>query len=1014
LDNCIDVFQVPQGCTPGDACDVNNLTAQHKVLGDLAHDDQDYTFSVVGINQNFRPVNLDVCTPELITAKTNCGTDTTDIIHDTDSPLNDPTNNISNTFTADVRSFGPIQNDYSPPGTPLGASPIPCDATTPCPPTAALPDTGGSAPATCDTTQGICVAAAWTRDYHGSGAVWREYSRLVQHDMNAQYVALHANNAALHKAWHDPSCYFPIGCLDATGTPMPSTPLKPTSQPSTCGAAGGSWSVLPNMEMPPPNTACTTDATCQAINPAATCNLVDLAAFGTPINTCVVPFDVNSWRAPQGCTGFESFITAAEPTPQEGAATAADDVWDTPAWAPDGLGGGFKPGFPQAMFCNDPAPNLGLFWNCGLDGDIQGLEGDLLGASTSRLLQYLGSGDVLNLPLEGRDRRYFFKQWSVAYAKYLTSPSVLDTGLGTAGVVYNGVTFNGAQVDLGVPVEQGAIATNYLDLDNFIFDSYGGGASRSEYVDFGNTDANNDPVGVEQKILVLGSNLQATNFYRKMDREERAIFNMLAVDKTQPSWGYLKDSSGATQVDTWATDFQPAVGCKVDADCVPPPGSPPELTIATAPPPKCDTIAADPNVGLCVYEYPRHNANPFITNLAGSATLTNGDPSIAAVWKNTGAALVDQKKWPAGTTWVDPCNPLPATPVSCTTNADCPGLLACGSKGTCTQSATAYFCATHSLADPLAAPCSIALAGGSWTAPLHDDGTLVRRDNGKPLLEGYCSVWQPNSFSLQTNSITPSNPGGLAAGVQVVKTFPDEQAVLLSMPTYPNPYAPDPAANKTPVQVIVPWLPFQEGVGYPVATNGSLDIFVETAQLDFTGQVITPTMDFLPVPLSCLSNSDCAGGLTCQGATIVAADAGTSTPGQCLAVGGAPSRNPAPPYGLAVQAWETQDFLGEVFLCIDPTSSANRNGITITNSPGDILSAHMYSSAETIVTWLSTHPNAQNSCGIIVRYSVYDNYPDYITSLSGGVRVNIEQGAGFGRVVDAISFAPGTGVAATP
>ena len=61
-----------------------NVTAQNKVLGDLSHDDQNYTFAVVGINQNFRPVKLDVCTPSAAAlqrrlqapAATNCGTDT--------------------------------------------------------------------------------------------------------------------------------------------------------------------------------------------------------------------------------------------------------------------------------------------------------------------------------------------------------------------------------------------------------------------------------------------------------------------------------------------------------------------------------------------------------------------------------------------------------------------------------------------------------------------------------------------------------------------------------------------------------------------------------------------------------------------------------------------------------------------------------------------------------------------------------------------------------------------------
>ena len=571
LTNCIDVFLPPSGCsTVGSSCDTINLTAQNKVLGDLSHDDQNFTFAVVGINQNFRPVKLDICNPELKALGTNCGTDIQDVIHDTDTPLADPTNNYSNTFDSDVRSFGPIQNDYAAPGSELYPFPGPTvQAVTPVPCTAATAATVcqglvgasiplGSCPGVCATTgalSGTCVSAVNCKDDHGSAAVYREYGRLVQNDMNAEYVALHAGNQSLVKAWHDPTCSFPTGCFSATGAPVLTAPT-----PTTCGAAGGTWARGKTMTYTPTTTCLpgpAGDTQCQGVtgNTGAACN-VD-AAFGLQAGTCTVPFDTNTWRAAPGCTGFEGWFTAAEQAPQNGAPTAADDLWDWPLYSSVGLGGGFKPGTPQGMFCNDPGNPFGGFDNfCGLSGDIQGLEGDILGTSTTRLLEYLGNGDILNLPLEGRDRRYFFKQFSVAYAKYLISSSVLDTGknsLGAPGV-------NGLQVDQGVAVEQGAIATQYIDLDDFIFDSFGGGASRSEFIDFDVATLNSDPVDVEQKILVLGSNLQATNYYRKLDREERALFNTLAVDKTQVSYGYLNTSatSGVRQADFWISDFQPA------------------------------------------------------------------------------------------------------------------------------------------------------------------------------------------------------------------------------------------------------------------------------------------------------------------------------------------------------------------------------------------------------------------------------------------------------------------------
>jgi hypothetical protein len=316
------------------------------------------------------------------------------------------------------------------------------------------------------------------------------------------------------------------------------------------------------------------------------------------------------------------------------------------------------------------------------------------------------------------------------------------------------------------------------------------------------------------------------------------------------------------------------------------------------------------------------------------------------------------------TPWVDPCNPPPPAGFTCTQDSDCPGIMACQS-GSCVAAQTGYFCATQP-------PGSC----GGFGPPVNAQGNLITRDNGRPLLEGYCGAFQTNPFALQSNAVGASNPGGIAQGIQIVKTFPDEGEALVSLPTYPNPYAPDPTKNLGNIQVMVPWLPYQDGVGYPVSTSGSEDVFVNTAQLDFTGQVITPTMDFFPVPINNDPNPF----------------------------------NPTPPYNLAVQAWETQDFLGEVFLCMDSVGEAN-NGFS---NPGDILSAHMYSSAETVIDWVSNHPGSQDACGIIVRYSPYDNYPDFISSLTNGVRLSVEQGAGFGRIVDATVYVPGTGVLAPP
>jgi hypothetical protein len=93
-------------------------------------------------------------------------------------------------------------------------------------------------------------------------------------------------------------------------------------------------------------------------------------------------------------------------------------------------------------------------------------------------------------------------------------------------------------------------------------------------------------------------------------------------------------------------------------------------------------------------------------------------------------------------------------------------------------------------------------------------------------------------------------------------------------------------------------------------------------------------------------------------------------------------------------AVETTDFLGDLFLCKDPLTH-------------DVLSARMYTSVATILDWIAAHPGSYTACQIIIRYSPFGNYADYVTSLSGGVRLGITQGGGFGRVVDGTLFTPG-------
>jgi hypothetical protein len=254
-----------------------------------------------------------------------------------------------------------------------------------------------------------------------------------------------------------------------------------------------------------------------------------------------------------------------------------------------------------------------------------------------------------------------------------------------------------------------------------------------------------------------------------------------------------------------------------------------------------------------------------------------------------------------------------------------------------TATNTAYYCATN--LDP--AGC------GKQQPPLDNSGNVLLAEDGRPLLARY-----PGAIG---SAVTPLSLG--QTHMKVVQTMTNIQSALVSIPTYTNPYDPTSGAN-TPISTLIPWAPKQPGVGFPIALTGTLDKFVETAQLDFSGTTISANVDYAlwtnPVDMK--------------------------------------------PY-VNILAVETTDFLGDVFLCAEP--NPNIPGVT------DLLRARMYTPVKQIVDWLGAHKGSTDDCGIIIRYSPFDNYVDYITATNAGVRLNITQGGGFGRVVDVTLFVPG-------
>ena len=154
-----------------------------------------------------------------------------------------------------------------------------------------------------------------------------------------------------------------------------------------------------------------------------------------------------------------------------------------------------------------------------------------------------------------------------------------------------------------------------------------------------------------------------------------------------------------------------------------------------------------------------------------------------------------------------------------------------------------------------------------------------------------------------------------------------------------------------PVRKLIPWLPEGAGVGFPIAINGSQDKWIKTFQMDFSGVTVSANIDYHMVAASAGSGQD-----------------------------------------LKVEAVETTDFLGEVFLCADTKGDPSL--------PDTFLHVRMYSPASTITTWFANHPGAVTACGIIYQYSAYGNFIDTVTSTTNGVRLGINPGGGQGRIVD--------------
>lgn len=271
---------------------------------------------------------------------------------------------------------------------------------------------------------------------------------------------------------------------------------------------------------------------------------------------------------------------------------------------------------------------------------------------------------------------------------------------------------------------------------------------------------------------------------------------------------------------------------------------------------------------------------------------------------------------------------------------------------------TAYHCAT--VDDPT--HCNGQRPPQLPMGQTNPDGTTYIEDvEGNPLLSRYEGAFGSNAtvFTLGGGQAT-SQPVPIAlkggVGPNGDGTFPNIQSAMMTVPLHSNPYdvtSAPPGNGPAALDVLIPWLPKQPGVGFPVALDGQRDRFIQTYQADFSGTQVTANIDY----------------------------------DYALDMNGQPTKQ------LMFLAVETTDFLGDVFLCQDPKTK-------------DLLRARMYTSVETILDWIAQRPNTYDDCQLIIHYSPYENYADYINSLKNGVRLGVTQGGGYGRIVDGTLYDP--------
>jgi hypothetical protein len=653
-----------------------------------------------------------------------------------------------------------------------------------------------------------------------------------------------------------------------------------------------------------------------------------------------------------GCTGFEGYAIAGAPDTVDNCAAAGPGICDNFAAGSYAslLYGGYAnsslaPGDPESYFCQDPSLASSDLGNC--------VAGAVWTNALTAVTNVAGGGNSNTLPWQLKDRRYFFRWWGISMIKYYLAYGANQAAFGTGGVAF---------VD---------VDAQPLDMTSLFFDNnFGASFDTDEYIVRGN--ALPGGTSIQQKTPITATSNGATITVpatvaggqllgpAALPMDYTYGSDTIAANQRYTNWYKRMDREEAGMFKAMLVNKSDLLGSENDVNITNLAGSP--LLAANYGSYECATQWPNvtiPGAGvsgswpsICVY------ACPTLATIPGVCPYP---PGVGV--SGTGIPDGDQNGTPA---FPD------LTPPTTQVNALAGGLVAPlprlgaypgvwgGTGAFCVGSGDGIEGDSYSTANN---PFQGGACAGTYSMTPNQHGTVFK-----------VGATDPNNARIQFLTTAGAKQTGLPAG------DPELLQAFVNIPNMTNPFnnnthigkgfsatgnGSTPLTGADSINVTVPWIQSQENVGFPIPISGTTSKFVQSGQLDFTGVLETYLIDYEPWVDPNSGKMD-----------------GT----------------------IKINAIEADDYLGELFLCQDLGTYGTGEGDFIGTQ--DLLGVHMYDSGGQVLVWLAQHPGLQDTCNVIIQYSEYNNYLNYIASLSAGVALGISQGSGYGRIVDAWVFDP--------